>query len=66
MILERKGKTKRVLSSSNRQRKSSGATEGCKKEEEFLKNNHELSTSNSYVKSNEYTNVPPKPNGSTE
>lgn len=53
-------------SSSNRRRKSSGATEGCKKEEEFLKNNHELSTSNSYVKSNEYTNVPPKPNGSTK
>ena len=60
------GKGNKANSSSNRRRKSSGATEGCKKEEEFLKNNHELSTSNSYVKSNEYTNVPPKPNGSTK
>ena len=60
------GKENKENSSSNRRRKASGATEGCKKEEEFLKNNHDLSTSNSYVKSNEYTNVPPKPNGSTK
>ena len=60
------GKENKENSSSNRRRKASGATEGCKKEEEFLKNNHDLSTSNSYVKSNEYTNMPPKPNGSAK
>ena len=60
------GKENKESSSSNRRRKASGATDGCKKEEEFLKNNHDLSTSNSYVKSNEYTNMPPKPNGSAK
>ena len=54
-------------SSRRRRQKTSGATEGCKKEEEFLKNNHELSNGNSYAtKSNEYTNVPPKQNGSAK
>ena len=54
-------------SSSNRRRKASGATEVSKKEE-FLKNNHpDFSNSNSsYIRSNEYTDVPSKSNGSSK
>jgi hypothetical protein len=64
------GKENKENGSSNRRRKASGAMEGSKKGEEFLKNNHQireqLSTSNSYIKSNEYTDVPSKPNGSSK
>ena len=62
------GKENKENSSSNRRRKASGATEVSKKGEEFLKNNHpDFSNSNSsYIRSNEYTDVPSKSNGSSK
>ena len=64
------GKENKENGSSNRRRKASGGTctEVSKKGEEFLKNNHhDFSNSNgSYVRSNEYTDVPSKPNASSK
>ena len=52
---------------SNKQRKSGGTASGAdhyKKEEDYLRNNHELNTSGSFpTKSNEYTNMVPMANG---
>lgn len=52
---------------SNRRRKSggtSGEVDYHKKEEEFLKNNRDLTSSGSYAtRSNDYTNMPPIANG---